>query len=65
EIHNTAETAETLKKQLTGREIIDKAKHLLISQGMTEDEAYHALQADARKRQISLVDMAQRVLGKY
>ena len=64
DLNQTAETVDTLKKQLTGRELIDKAKRLLIDQGMTEDEAYHALQADARKRQISLADMAQRVISK-
>ena len=64
DLNQTAETVDILKKQLTGRELIDKAKRLLIDQGMTEDEAYHALQADARKRQISLADMAQRVISK-
>lgn len=64
EMQETADEANQLKQTLAGRKLVDEAKRLMMKQGMSEDEAYHHLQADARKRQISLADMAKRVISK-
>lgn len=54
---------ERLKKSLAGRTLVDRARERLIQQGLSEHQAYHYLQAAARKRQISLAEMAKRVLS--
>ena len=64
EMQEAADEVHQLKQTLAGRELIDKAKRLMMEQGLSEDEAYHQLQADARKRQISLADMAKRVINR-
>ena len=53
-----------LKRQLAGRALIDQAKRLMMESGMSEDQAYHDLQAGARRRQISLSEMAQRIINQ-
>lgn len=53
-----------LKKRLAGRALVDRAKQRLIQQGLSEDAAYHHLQAAARRRQISLAEMAERILTR-
>ena len=58
-----AQEADQLKQRLAGRALIDQAKQRLMQQGLSEDEAYHRLQAAARRRQISLADVARRVLA--
>ena len=64
EIQGAAQTVDVLRHQLDSRDVIDKAKRHLMAEGMTEDEAYHQLQADARRRQIALAEMAQRILNQ-
>lgn len=48
-----------LRERLADRGVIHQARRLLMSQGLTEHEAYHMLQAGARRRQISLADQAE------
>jgi AmiR/NasT family two-component response regulator len=36
----------------------------MVEQGLSENEAYHRLQAAARKRQISMAEMAERILKR-
>ena len=62
QIRAKASEADQLKERLAGRALIDRAKQRLMQGGMTEDEAYHTLQAAARRRQISLADMARRII---
>jgi len=64
EMQSTAAEVQQLKVRLAGRELIDRAKYLLMQQGMSENEAYHYLQGSARRRQISLAEMARRVLNQ-
>ena len=64
ELQQTAGNVDALKQQLTGRDLVAKAKRILIEQGLTEDEAYHVLQAEARKRQINLAEMARRIINQ-
>ncbi len=64
EMQATVTKIDKLKRDLSGRELIDRAKQSLMKQGISEDEAYHYLQASARKRQISLADMAKRIIKR-
>jgi response regulator NasT len=63
EMQAKAQEADQLKQRLAGRALIDQAKQRLMQQGLTENEAYHRLQAAARRRQISLADVARRILA--
>jgi response regulator NasT len=62
EMRSTAAEVQQLKVRLEGRDLIDRAKYRLMQQGMSENEAYHYLQGGARRRQISLAEMARRIL---
>jgi len=58
----TSAEAVQLKERLSARDIVDEARNLLMSQGLSENEAYHQLQSTARRRQITLAEMAERVI---
>lgn len=58
-----AAQATSLKEQLETREQVDAAKSLLMDHGLSENEAYHRLQAAARKRRVSLRQIAERVIA--
>ena len=62
DLSNTAAEVSSLKATLAAREKISKAKRLLMAQGLSEDEAYHRIQAGARKRQITLDEQAYRII---
>ena len=64
ELQATRSEVDQLKRRLAGRSLVDRAKQRLMQQGLSEDEAYHYLQAAARKRQISLAELAERMLNK-
>ena len=54
-----------LRQALSGRDIVDAAKQKLMQEaGLSENQAYHQLQTQARQSQISLADAAARCLGK-
>ncbi|MFQ5575430.1 MAG: ANTAR domain-containing response regulator [Anaerolineae bacterium] len=59
-----AAEATRLKQRLDARNLIARARQLLMAQGITEAEAYHRLQAAARRRQISLAEQAKRVINR-
>lgn len=65
EMQHTAIEADQLRRRLKGRELIDAAKRELMKLGLSEDEAYHRLQSDARRRQISITDMARHVINHH
>jgi response regulator NasT len=53
-----------LQDRLAGRNLVERAKQKMVEQGLSENEAYHRLQAAARKRQISMAEMAERILKR-
>jgi len=53
-----------LRERLAGRGVVNQARKLLMSQGLTEHEAYHRLQAGARRRQISLAEQAEYIIKR-
>jgi len=54
-----------LKRDLSGRDLVDAAKQKLMQdKGLSENQAYHQLQAHARQAQITLADAAVQCLGK-
>lgn len=53
-----------LKERLAHRDVIHLARRLLMSQGLTEHEAYHKLQAGARRKQISLAEQAESIIKR-
>ncbi|RME42258.1 MAG: response regulator [Caldilineae bacterium] len=59
-----AERAARLKQQLADHNLIRQAKRLLMAQGLSEDEAYHKIQAGARRRQITLAEQALRIIKR-
>ncbi len=63
-LRDTADEVSQLKKSLAARELVAKAKRLLTERGYSETEAYHQIQRAARRRQISLGDMAERVIAR-
>lgn len=54
---------EALEEKLESRKIIDRAKGVLMARGMTEDEAYKALQKEARERRLSIREVAEAVVN--
>lgn len=52
-----------LQETLEARKLIDRAKGVLMQTGLSEDEAYHALQRRAREERLSLRQVAEAILG--
>ena len=63
-LRNTATELSQLKRVLAEREMISQAKTLLIQRGFSETDAYHRIQSDARRRQITLAEMSQRIIAR-
>jgi response regulator NasT len=59
-----ARTAE-LERELAGRKLIDRAKGRLMQTGLTEEDAYRALQDRARRNRQTLVAAAEAVLRQH
>ena len=53
---------EKLRESLETRKVLDRAKGILMQQGMTEDEAYLAIQSQARATQVSMREIAEKIL---
>ena len=51
-----------LEEKLTSRKLIDRAKGILMKNGMGEEEAYHAVQMAARSRRTTMSKVAQEVI---
>jgi response regulator NasT len=52
-----------LRESLETRKVVDRAKGVLMKGGLSEDEAYHALQQQAREQRIGLRQAAEAVLA--
>lgn len=57
-----AESA-SLRERIETRELIEEAKALLMDQGLGENEAYHRLQSAARRRRVTLRQLAERIIA--
>jgi response regulator NasT len=64
EAQEAASELDQLRARLAGRNLVERAKRKMVEQGLSENEAYHRLQAAARKRQISMAEMAERILKR-
>lgn len=58
-----AQEAYKLRDQLETRELIDAAKRILITTGLTEAEAYNRLQMAAREKRRSMREVAEAVIA--
>lgn len=57
----TAKVGE-LEEKLTARKLIDRAKGILQSKGMSEEEAYHHIQMNARSRRTTMSKIASEII---
>jgi len=62
EISNLQDENAKLKEALETRKLVDKAKGLLISQGMTEPEAYRKMQKIAMDKRKSMKEVAEAII---
>ncbi len=62
-MQSTAQKAYKLRGQLETRKIIDAAKQILMTTGLSESEAYHRLQITARERRCSMRQVAEAVIA--
>ena len=51
-----------LRENLETRKIIDRARGVLMQQGLTEEEAYQSIQRQARDAQVSMRQIAEKIL---
>jgi response regulator NasT len=58
-----AQRVAELEADLAARKLIDRAKGRLMQTGLTEEDAYRAIQARARRERQSLVAAARAILG--
>jgi len=63
ESQELARRAEQLDEAIKIRKLVERAKGKLMEKGLSEEEAYRALQSHARKNRISLQEAAGAVLG--
>ncbi|MGQ0602819.1 MAG: ANTAR domain-containing response regulator [Anaerolineales bacterium] len=61
---NAVQKVAELQETLETRKLLDRAKGILMQRGLTEDEAYHTLQKQARDRRISIRQAAEAVLAE-
>lgn len=62
ELHSLREEVSALKETLETRKLVDKAKGVLIRQGMSEPEAYRRMQKIAMDKRKSLKEVAEAIL---
>ena len=62
EISNLQDENAKLKEALETRKLVDKAKGLLIAQGMTEPEAYRKMQKIAMDKRKSMKEVAEAII---
>jgi response regulator NasT len=58
------EKVDDLEEKLTARKLIDRAKGVLMKQGMGEQEAYLEIQTRARARRTTMSQVAQEIIAK-
>jgi response regulator NasT len=62
-MRDTAREMYRLKNQLEDRNLVDAAKKILVTTGLSEDEAYHRLQMTARRKRVSMRKMAEAIIA--
>jgi AmiR/NasT family two-component response regulator len=62
-MQETAQKLYKLRDQLKARELIDAAKQILVSAGLTEDDAYRRLQMTAREKRRPMREVAEAVIA--
>jgi response regulator NasT len=62
-MQTTAQEAYKLRGQLETRKLIDAAKQILVTTGLSEAEAYHRLQMTAREKRCSMREVAEAIIA--
>ncbi len=62
-MQNTAQEVHKLRGQLENRELIDAAKKILVTTGLSESEAYQRIQMTARRKRCSMRQVAEAVIA--
>ena len=58
----TARETAKLRESLESRKIIDRAKGVLMQRGLSEEAAYQLIQSQARSAQVSMRQIAEKIL---
>jgi response regulator NasT len=61
---NMQEKIDELEDKLTARKLVDRAKGVLMREGLTEEEAYHDIQIRARSRRTTMSQIAQEIVNR-
>ena len=56
--------AERLSEEIVSRKLVERAKGVLMQSGLSEEDAYRALQLHARNNRITMRDAAAAILGE-
>lgn len=64
EAQATAEVADTIARKMVERKIVDRAKGKLMADGLSEEEAYRAIQRRARDTQQTMGEVAAAILNE-
>ena len=62
-MQSTAQEMHKLRGQLENRELIDAAKKILVTTGLSESEAYQRIQMTARRKRCSMRQVAEAVIA--
>lgn len=62
-MQRTAQKVYELRDQLETRKLVDAAKQILVTTGLSEEEAYKRLQLTARKKRLSMGKVAEAVIA--
>lgn len=62
-MQRTAQKVYKLRDQLETRKLVDAAKQILVTTGLSEEEAYKRLQMAARKKRLPMSKIAQAVIA--
>jgi response regulator NasT len=62
-MQDTAREIYRLRNQLEDRNLVDAAKKILVTTGLSEEEAYHRLQMTARRKRVSMRKMAEAIIA--
>ncbi len=62
-MQSTAREMYKLRGQLETRSLVDAAKQILVSTGLTEEEAYKRLQMTARRKRVSMRKVAEAIIA--
>lgn len=64
ERRNLSDKVDELEEKLTARKLIERAKGILMKNGMGEEEAYHHIQMTARSRRTTMSKVAQEIIDR-